>query len=87
MPHRKQEAQANPEFQTLDDLKPGGPAKAGAAQICQPGNCLVGDRMGKWHDYPNAECPRCGFATISLRLAQERRPGFDFKAKGLTDIS
>ena len=83
MPHTQQK-KADERLATLDDPK--GLAPAGASTIvCVPGNCLLGDRMGKWHGFPNAECPRCGFATIDIRVAQARRPGFDFKSKGLTE--
>lgn len=84
MPHRKQED--NQGFATLDD--PAGKlgiAKASPAFGCRPPDCLLGDRVGKWHDYVNAECPRCGFATIDINVAQARRPGFDFKKLGLIE--
>jgi hypothetical protein len=81
MPHTK--PKTDERFATLDDPK-GIVARESPAD-CRPGNCLLGDRMTKWHGFPNAECPRCGFATIDVRVAEARRPGFDFRAVGLSE--
>jgi Zn ribbon nucleic-acid-binding protein len=82
MPHSK--PKADERFATLDDPK-GLVPKESPAFGCTPPNCLLGDRMTKWYGFPNAECPRCGFATIDIRVAEARRPGFDFRAKGLSE--
>jgi hypothetical protein len=75
MPHRAQQGRNEPDTTTLDT--PAGKAAAGramAAGSCPPGECHLGEVWTKWHGLPNAECPRCGFATIDEAVAKARNP-------------
>jgi hypothetical protein len=71
-------ADARTDARTLEDPVEEGHALASSAFDCRPDVCQLGDTMSTWSDLPNAECPRCGFATIDMETARARRPSFDF---------
>lgn len=74
MPHtNKTEHKAD--TRSLDDPK-GASKKAAPSSVpgCRPDVCELGDKWTKWAGLPNAECPRCDFATIDEGVAKTRRP-------------
>lgn len=74
MPHRAQQEKAS-ETRSLDSHATKAAAgRARAAGDCPPGECHLGEIWTKWHGMPNAECPRCGFATIDEAVAKARVP-------------
>ncbi|ACB80834.1 hypothetical protein Mpop_2679 [Methylorubrum populi BJ001] len=57
---------------TLDD--PDADDVEASDRHCAPDVCKLGDKIGKWADFRNFECLRCGYATVSEDTVRARNP-------------